>query len=115
MCVRHLTQFYRLQFCESSRDVRLEPVIKRRQNSFKNSDFMNIERDLGTQPITTLLDRLQLTAGDLVQASDEQLTYKMVARAIKGRRLTGRAQEKVLRAVNRAADQTFVKTDLFNY
>lgn len=76
---------------------------------------MVVERNLGPQPLAKLLNQLNLTAGDLVQASTEQLTFKMVSRALKGRRLTERAQAKVLRAVNQAAQQDFQRTDLFNY
>ncbi|MDZ4772181.1 MAG: CPXCG motif-containing cysteine-rich protein [Planctomycetota bacterium] len=76
---------------------------------------MTEERDLGPQPIGELLTRHELTAQDLVAASDEQLTHKMVARAVKGRRLTPRVMGKVLRALNTASAQTFELDDLFDY
>ena len=50
-----------------------------------------IERNLGPQPISGLLAELNLKPHDLVAASTQQLTHKMVSRACKGRRLTLRA------------------------
>ena len=82
---------------------------------------MNAERDLGPQPLAALLERHQLRPTDLVQASDEQLTHKMVARALKGRRLTRNTAEKVLRALNSSIIQPEGETvayrmdELFNY
>ena len=82
---------------------------------------MNAERDLGPQPLGALLERHQLRPTDLVQASDEQLTHKMVARALKGRRLTRNTAEKVLRALNSSIIQPEGETvayrmdELFNY
>lgn len=82
---------------------------------------MNAERDLGPQPLAALLERHQLRPTDLVQASDEQLTHKMVARALKGRRLTRNTAEKVLRALNssilRPDGETvaYSMDELFNY
>ena len=73
------------------------------------------ERNLGPQPVADIMDRLELKASDLVAASTEHLTHKMVARARKGRRLTRNVQHKLLRALNRASDQTFELRDLFNY
>ena len=64
---------------------------------------MSTDRNLGVQPIAEVLDSLELKPNDLVQASDEQLTHKMVARAVKGRRLTDRTRNKVIRALNQAA------------
>lgn len=82
---------------------------------------MNAERDLGPQPLAALLERHQLRPTDLVQASGEQLTHKMVARALKGRRLTRNTAEKVLRALNssilRPDGETvaYSMDELFNY
>ena len=52
---------------------------------------------------------------DLVVHSDDQLTHKMVARAMKGRRLTPRAQSKVMNALNNAAGKDYSLKDLFTY
>ena len=74
-----------------------------------------IERDLGEQPLAAILTARQLRAHDLVAASTEQITHKMVARATKGRRLTPNVQGKILRALNRATGETFTLPQLFTY
>ena len=56
-----------------------------------------------------------LSARELVAASTEQLTHKMVAKACKGRRLTPNVQRKVLRALNRATGKEYRLEDLFTY
>jgi hypothetical protein len=75
----------------------------------------DVERNLGPQPLAQIMARYELKAHDLVQASTEQLTHKMVARACKGRRLTPNVQAKVLRALNAATGGHYTLTDLFNY
>jgi hypothetical protein len=79
--------------------------------------YMNekIERDLGPQPISELLAELNLKPHDLVAASTQQLTHKMVSRACKGRRLTLNTQTKILNALNLAARKNYSLRDLFNY
>jgi hypothetical protein len=74
-----------------------------------------MDRDLGPQPLAELMAKLGLSPHDLVAASTEQLTHKMVSRACKGRRLTPNAQDKVLRAINAAAPRDYRLSDLFNY
>ena len=74
-----------------------------------------IERDLGPQPIAEIMAQRNLKPHDLVAASTNQLTHKMVSRACKGRRLTINAQLKVLNALNTAAGKNFSLRDLFNY
>jgi hypothetical protein len=74
-----------------------------------------IERNLGVQPIAEIMARDGLQAGDLVAASSEQLTYKMVARACKGRRLTDNSKSKVLNGLNLANDKEYSLSELFNY
>lgn len=60
--------------------------------------------------------RLGLQNHDLVQASQEQLTHKMVAKGRKGRALSLNVQGKILRAVNAAQSQEkLTLEDLFNY
>lgn len=76
---------------------------------------MNPERDLGEQPIAKLLPALGLKSHDLVAASTEQITHKMVARACKGRRLTSNVQRKILNALNRASGMEHTLDQLFNY
>ena len=74
-----------------------------------------IERNLGAQPVAALLAELSLKPTDLVAASGEQLTHKMVARACKGRRLTPNVQAKVLRALNSASGRQYKLAELFSY
>ena len=72
-------------------------------------------RDFGPQPIADLMQHLQLKVHDLVEASTEQLTHKMVARAIKGRRLTSNTKGIVQRAMNQATGNVYKQVQLFNY
>ena len=76
---------------------------------------MEMERNLGTQPIAAVLEELQLNPHALVEASTEQLTHKMVSRAVKGRRLTANTKGKVIRALEAATGRTFAASELFNY
>lgn len=69
----------------------------------------------GEQPIARLLAAHALKPADLVAASTEHITFKMVARACKGRRLTPRIQAKILRALNQAAGKAYGLPDLFTY
>ena len=75
----------------------------------------DLERNLGEQPIAGILRELDLKANDLVSASPDQITHKMVKRACKGRRLTPNTRFKVRNALNRAAGTTYGLGDLFNY
>ena len=72
-------------------------------------------RDLGEQPLAKLMAERGLKAADLVTASTEQITHKMVARAMKGRRLTANTMDKVHRAWNLAAGAENPRGALFNY
>lgn len=74
-----------------------------------------MERDLGEQPLARIMTERGLKPHDLVAASGEQLTHKMVSRACRGRRLTPRVQDKVLGALNRATEGSFSREDLFDY
>lgn len=78
---------------------------------------MNIdtERNLGRQPIASLMEQHNVSAHDLVGASTKQMTHKMVARAVKGRRLTKNTQRTVLDALNNATHMNYSLNDLFNY
>ena len=73
------------------------------------------ERDLGEQPLAALLSELGLKSHDLVAASTEQITHKMVQRGCKGRRLTKNVQGKLLRALNTASGNTYAMAALFTY
>ena len=74
-----------------------------------------IERNLGEQPIAGIMAELGLKATDLVEASTEQITHKMVARACKGRRLTLNVKCKVRNALNGASGKRYELEELFNY
>ena len=73
------------------------------------------ERNLGVQPIERLMAQYKVTPHDLVLKSTQQLTHKMVARAVKGRRLTPRVKLKILTALNAAAGESFGMSELFTY
>lgn len=75
----------------------------------------NIEYDLGLQPISKLMAEHGFKPNDLVNNSTEQLTHKMISKAVKGRRLTPHIQHKVLNALNKAAGTQYQIKDLFNY
>ena len=78
---------------------------------------MNPAPDLnhGVQPVARLLAEHALKPADLVAASTEHVTFKMVTRACKGRRLTPHVQAKILRALNQAAGKEYGRSDLFTY
>jgi hypothetical protein len=76
---------------------------------------MEIERNLGEQPIARVMTERGLTARDLVAASTEQITFKMVSRACKGRKLTPVVQSKIRNALNEAAGRKYSMEDLFTY
>ena len=75
----------------------------------------DIERNLGPQPITQIMAKHDLKPHDLVAASSQQITHKMVARACKGRRLTPHVQTKILNALNAATEKQYALPELFNY
>jgi len=77
--------------------------------------FKSAGMDLGEQPIAGILKRRDLKPHDLVASSTEQITHKMVARAVRGRRLTPNVKRKILNALIRAANKSFSIEDLFNY
>lgn len=74
-----------------------------------------IERNMGAQPIGRVMAEHNLKSHDLVAASSEQITHKMVSRACKGRRLTPNVQAKMLQALNAAAGREYSMGELFNY
>jgi hypothetical protein len=75
----------------------------------------DIEKNLGPQPIGRIMTERHLRPHDLVAASTDQITHKMVARACKGRRLTRHVQVKIQTALNRVTDGQYSLTDLFTY
>jgi hypothetical protein len=78
--------------------------------------------NLGTQPLDAIMLAADLTNHDLVAASPDHITHKMVARARKGRRLKRKVQLKILDALNAHAKakgdgeaKAYTLADLFNY
>jgi len=73
----------------------------------------------GVQPLDEVMEKHGLSNKDLVQASTEQLTFKVVQKGRRGRRLTRRTQFKIVRAINKAItpppDPLLDLRDLFNY
>jgi hypothetical protein len=77
---------------------------------------LELNRNLGLQPLDHIMADHGLTNHALVAVSGEGITHKMVQRARKGRMLTRNAQEKVLRALNRALpDRAYERQELFTY
>lgn len=72
-------------------------------------------RELGEQPLARLMNAHGLAPHDLVAASTEQLTHKMVSRAMKGRRLTANTMGKVQRAWRKVAPEGLGESVLFDY
>ena len=75
----------------------------------------DIDRDLGEQPIAKIMAFHGLSAHDLVANSTRQITHKMIARAVKGRRLTPNVKCKILSAINKATGEEYQLKDIFNY
>lgn len=79
--------------------------------------MMNPEMDMGPQPLAEILDELGLKSADLVKASGEHLTHKVVRKGCKGRKLTHRAQCKILNALNALVgeENSYTRDAIFNY
>jgi hypothetical protein len=71
--------------------------------------------NFGPQPIATILEQAKLKPHDLVEASTEQITHKMVTRACKGRKLSPKIKLKIQNALNLATKKEYTLKDLFNY
>ncbi len=77
---------------------------------------MRMSNQYGTQPLDRIMTGLGITNSDLVRASTEQITHKMVQKGRKGRQLTLHIRQKLLNALNNAQPgQVFALRDLFNY
>ena len=74
-----------------------------------------IKRDLGEQPLAKIMAEHGFKPNDLVINSTEQITHKMVNRAVKGRRLNLKIQYRLLNALNKVAGKQYTLNDLFNY
>jgi hypothetical protein len=72
--------------------------------------------EAGRQPLDAVMAEAGLGNHDLVASSSEPLTHKEVQKGRKGRRLTRRLQERILRALNaRTAPKVFELDEIFNY
>ncbi len=68
------------------------------------------------QPLDTLMTQLGITNAALVEASTEQLSFKMVQKGRKGRPLTPNVQEKILNALLKVKpDLKIRRRELFHY
>ena len=76
---------------------------------------MEDTREYGPQPIAGLIEKHNLTPHDLVAASTEQITHKMVSRACKGRKLSRRVQLKLVNALNAATEENYTLKSCFSY
>ena len=72
-------------------------------------------REYGEQPLAALLAQRGLTNHQVVAASTEQLTHKMLSKACRGRFLSVKIRLKILRAVNKLTGDSHRLADLFNY
>lgn len=75
-----------------------------------------MENDNIPQPLDTIMTQLGISNADLVNASTEQLTFKMVNKGRKGRRLAPKIQEKILKALLTLKPESKLRRrDLFLY
>ena len=72
-------------------------------------------REFGAQPIDRIMIELQLSNHDLVAASTEQITHKMLSKARRGRWLSMKVRCKIMRALNKLSDEEYKVKELFNY
>ena len=73
-------------------------------------------KEAGAQPLDTLMTGLGVKNADLVSASTEQLTHKVIQKGRRGRRLTLNAKSKILRALNTLnPEKQYTLKELFNY
>jgi hypothetical protein len=77
------------------------------------SSHMDKNRD--EQAISRIMVASGLKPHDIVAHSDEQITHKMITRAMKGKRLTLHVQLKVLNALNKTVGKNYSLKDLFPY
>jgi hypothetical protein len=80
-------------------------------------ETMTTENQLnfGSQPIAEIMEKANLKPHDLVEASTEQITHKMVTRACKGRKLSSKVKLKIQNALNNATKKQYKLSELFNY
>jgi hypothetical protein len=75
-----------------------------------------MDREPHAQPLDRIMNELGLANNDLVKASTEQLTHKMVQKGRKGKKLTPNIQSKIQRALNQVhTEKSFSLNELFDY
>src|SRR6185295_11982979 len=75
-----------------------------------------MENENIVQPLDTLMTQLGVSNADLVKASTEQLSFKMLQKGRKGRRLNPRIQDKILAALLTVKPELKLRRrDLFRY
>ena len=75
------------------------------------------EIENGVQPLDAIMTTHELTNTDIVKSSPHQLSFKMINKARKGRRVSTKIQVKITEALNFALDgeARFKRIQLFNY
>lgn len=81
---------------------------------------VELERNLGIQPLDSVLQEYQVNHHDLVALCEVGLNHKNIQRARKGRRLTPKMKVRITEALNalmrqRKTEKQFRVRDLFNY
>ena len=94
--------------------ARADDLIVRFEEDFRKMNI-EIERNLGEQPIAWIMADHGLKAHDLVAISTQQITHKMVSRACKGRKLTANVQSKIRAALNESTGKEYSMEELFTY
>ncbi len=85
------------------------------KTSREDFEILN-EMDKGVQPFDKIMTELGLSDADLVNKSTNNLTFRMVAKGRKGRRIKLRTQSKILTTLNAcSSERKFSLEDLFNY
>ncbi len=75
-----------------------------------------MENENTVQPLDMLMTKLGLANADLVKASTEQLSFKMVQKGRAGRRLSPNIQDKILNALLKAKPELKIRRrELFHY
>lgn len=90
------------------------------ESSTATKTEVELERNLGTQPLDAVLQEHQLSNHDLVAQCEVGLNHKNIQRARKGRRLTPKMKVRITETLNallrqRKIEQQFGVRDLFNY
>lgn len=71
--------------------------------------------EYGPQPIAKIMEKEKISRRDLVQAG-KFITFKMVAKAERGRRLSLKIQQRICDALNKCLGESRYKIeDLFTY